>query len=201
MSGIGNFMQFASANAPHAHFVELFHQVERLVQHLMVHVTVAAQRALALTVGTVLGRKHGVDLHNHFWCCHAVLLCAVGIPPTIYVSIQFRSGNRGSARHSQRGGQPRTIPLWPRVSDSCRVPEQYEVCQGSGPPYCTQAGVTAATGMVVVQLLSARSALDRLIRVAAAAAPNPLSIFTTVTPAAQELSMAKRAATPPKLAP
>src|SRR5712692_556496 len=41
----------------------------------------------------------------------------------------------------------------------------------------------------------------RLIRLAAKPVPNPLSIFTTVTPAAQELSMPKRAAMPWKLAP
>ena len=39
------------------------------------------------------------------------------------------------------------------------------------------------------------------IRLAAAAAPNPLSMFTTVTPAAQELSIARSAASPPKEAP
>ncbi len=39
------------------------------------------------------------------------------------------------------------------------------------------------------------------IRLAAYAAPNPLSIFTTVTPAAQELSMPSRAAIPPNEAP
>ena len=36
---------------------------------------------------------------------------------------------------------------------------------------------------------------------AAYPAPNPLSMFTTVTPAAQELSIARRAARPPKEAP
>src|SRR3989441_11346330 len=40
-----------------------------------------------------------------------------------------------------------------------------------------------------------------LMRLAAAAAPNPLSMFTTVTPEAQELSMASSAASPPKEAP
>ena len=41
----------------------------------------------------------------------------------------------------------------------------------------------------------------RLMRVAANAAPKPLSILTTVTPPAQELSMPSSAATPPKAAP
>ena len=40
-----------------------------------------------------------------------------------------------------------------------------------------------------------------LMRVAAAAAPKPLSMFTTTTPAAQEFSIASSAARPPKLAP
>src|SRR6267378_288215 len=40
-----------------------------------------------------------------------------------------------------------------------------------------------------------------LMRLAAAAAPNPLSILTTVTPEAQELSMPSRAASPPNDAP
>ena len=40
----------------------------------------------------------------------------------------------------------------------------------------------------------------RLITLAATPAPNPLSMFTTVTPAAQELSMPSSAASPPKLA-
>src|SRR5438034_2810599 len=39
------------------------------------------------------------------------------------------------------------------------------------------------------------------MRLAAAAAPNPLSMFTTVTPDAHELSMASSAARPPKDAP
>src|SRR5207249_179808 len=39
------------------------------------------------------------------------------------------------------------------------------------------------------------------MRLAAAAAPNPLSMFTTVTPAAHELSMPSRAAIPPNEAP
>jgi hypothetical protein len=43
--------------------------------------------------------------------------------------------------------------------------------------------------------------VTRLIKLAATPAPKPLSIFTTVTPAAQELSIASRAASPPKLAP
>src|SRR5919106_4796991 len=41
----------------------------------------------------------------------------------------------------------------------------------------------------------------RFISVAAAAAPKPLSMLTTVRPAAQELSIAKSAARPWKLAP
>src|SRR6266852_9319198 len=40
-----------------------------------------------------------------------------------------------------------------------------------------------------------------LIWLACAAAPYPLSMFTTDTPGAQELSMARSAATPPKEAP
>ncbi len=40
-----------------------------------------------------------------------------------------------------------------------------------------------------------------VIRDAATAAPNPLSMLTTVTPDAQLLSAASNAATPPKLAP
>src|SRR5688572_9147329 len=40
-----------------------------------------------------------------------------------------------------------------------------------------------------------------LIRLAIAAAPNPLSILTTDTPAAQLLSIPRSAASPPKLAP
>ena len=40
-----------------------------------------------------------------------------------------------------------------------------------------------------------------VIRDAATAAPNPLSMLTTVTPEAQLLSAASNAATPPKLAP
>jgi len=47
----------------------------------------------------------------------------------------------------------------------------------------------------------AHSAYAWVIRDAATAAPNPLSTFTTVTPAAQLFSIASRAATPPKLAP
>src|SRR5262249_14174637 len=39
------------------------------------------------------------------------------------------------------------------------------------------------------------------IRIAAAAAPKPLSTFTTTRPAAQEFSMASSAASPPKLVP
>src|SRR2546427_12932796 len=39
------------------------------------------------------------------------------------------------------------------------------------------------------------------MRLAAAAAPNPLSMLTTVTPDAQELSMPSRAASPPNEAP
>ena len=41
----------------------------------------------------------------------------------------------------------------------------------------------------------------RLMRCAASAAPNPLSMFTTVTPAAQAFSIVSKGATPPKLAP
>ncbi len=41
----------------------------------------------------------------------------------------------------------------------------------------------------------------RQIRLAAAAAPKPLSMFTTVTPAAHELSMPRSAASPPNAAP
>ncbi len=41
----------------------------------------------------------------------------------------------------------------------------------------------------------------RRMRAAAAAAPKPLSILTTVTPAAQELSMPRRGARPLKAAP
>src|SRR6056297_552102 len=41
----------------------------------------------------------------------------------------------------------------------------------------------------------------RLMRLAAKAAPKPLSMLTTVTPEAQELSIPSRAATPPKAAP
>ena len=44
-------------------------------------------------------------------------------------------------------------------------------------------------------------AASLLIMSAWQAAPNPLSIFTTLTPVAQELSMARSAVTPPKLAP
>ncbi len=40
-----------------------------------------------------------------------------------------------------------------------------------------------------------------LITAAAYPAPNPLSMLTTVTPDAQEFSMPRRAAIPPKLAP
>jgi len=39
------------------------------------------------------------------------------------------------------------------------------------------------------------------MRLAAAAPPNPLSMLTTVTPAAHELSMPSNAATPPNDAP
>jgi len=39
------------------------------------------------------------------------------------------------------------------------------------------------------------------MRLAAAAAPNPLSMLTTVTPEAQEFSMASSAASPPNEAP
>jgi hypothetical protein len=42
---------------------------------------------------------------------------------------------------------------------------------------------------------------SRLIADATRAAPNPLSIFTTVTFEAHEFSMPSSAATPPKLAP
>lgn len=41
----------------------------------------------------------------------------------------------------------------------------------------------------------------RFIRLAANPAPKPLSILTTVTPAAQELSIPNKAASPLKLAP
>ena len=41
----------------------------------------------------------------------------------------------------------------------------------------------------------------RLMQDATQAAPKPLSMFTTVTLEAHELSMPRRAATPPKLAP
>ena len=44
-------------------------------------------------------------------------------------------------------------------------------------------------------------ATSRLIRVAAQAAPKPLSILTTVTPAAQLFSIVSSAATPPNDAP
>ena len=40
-----------------------------------------------------------------------------------------------------------------------------------------------------------------MIRLARTPAPKPLSMFTTLTPLAQELSMDKSAATPPKDAP
>ena len=46
-----------------------------------------------------------------------------------------------------------------------------------------------------------RIVMPRQIRLAAAAAPKPLSMFTTVTPAAQELSMPSSAASPPNDAP
>jgi len=39
------------------------------------------------------------------------------------------------------------------------------------------------------------------MRLAAAAAPNPLSMLTTVTPEAQEFNMARSAASPPNDAP
>src|SRR5204862_5007137 len=42
---------------------------------------------------------------------------------------------------------------------------------------------------------------ERLMRLAAAAAPNPLSMFTTVIPDAQEFSIPSSAAIPPKDAP
>jgi hypothetical protein len=42
---------------------------------------------------------------------------------------------------------------------------------------------------------------SRFMRLAANPAPKPLSILTTVTPAAQELSIPRSAARPPKLAP
>ena len=45
------------------------------------------------------------------------------------------------------------------------------------------------------------SIYTRFIRLAANPAPKPLSMLTTVTPAAQELSMPKSAAMPWKLAP
>jgi len=45
------------------------------------------------------------------------------------------------------------------------------------------------------------STVTPLIRLAAYAAPKPLSMFTTVTPDAQLLSIASSAAMPPKLAP
>ncbi len=46
-----------------------------------------------------------------------------------------------------------------------------------------------------------RTVMPRQIRLAAAAAPNPLSMLTTVTPAAHELSMPSSAASPPNEAP
>src|SRR5690606_41721581 len=49
--------------------------------------------------------------------------------------------------------------------------------------------------------LRQRRATSWLIRVAAQAAPNPLSMFTTVSPAAQLFSIPRSAASPPKEAP
>jgi hypothetical protein len=43
--------------------------------------------------------------------------------------------------------------------------------------------------------------IRRSIRQATTAAPNPLSMFTTLTPSAHELSIASAAATPPAPAP
>ena len=60
----------------------------------------------------------------------------------------------------------------------------------------------APTGTKLAVLPTSTKRYDRwLIRDAAAAAPNPLSMFTTVTPDAQELSIASSADTPPNAAP
>ena len=52
-----------------------------------------------------------------------------------------------------------------------------------------------------VKVENAHDGFFRLMRVAAKAAPKPLSMLTTVTPPAQELSMPRSAATPSKAAP
>ena len=52
-----------------------------------------------------------------------------------------------------------------------------------------------------VELRSSYEIRACVMRDAATAAPNPLSMLTTVTPEAQLLSAASNAATPPKLAP
>jgi hypothetical protein len=51
------------------------------------------------------------------------------------------------------------------------------------------------------RLIERRRAYTRLMQEATQAAPNPLSIFTTLTFDAQLFSMPSNAATPPKLAP
>src|ERR1044072_4685715 len=50
----------------------------------------------------------------------------------------------------------------------------------------------------IVPLYQSADGHPAQIRLAAAAAPNPLSMLTTVPPAAQEFSIPRRAARPPK---
>ena len=55
--------------------------------------------------------------------------------------------------------------------------------------------------VVIVAVIVCHYAPARFISVAAYAAPNPLSMFTTVTPDAQLFNIESSAAIPPKLAP
>lgn len=60
----------------------------------------------------------------------------------------------------------------------------------------------SGTARILLQLVRMMPGAQRLLIMAAnAPAPNPLSILTTATPVAQELSMESSAASPWKLAP
>lgn len=82
-----------------------------------------------------------------------------------------------------RGYSPPAADLRPRLA---------------GPTLCNATDMGQSAAVPVVH--RPRSAM-RLMVEAATAAPKPLSMLTTVTPVAQELSMPRRAASPPKLAP
>ena len=71
----------------------------------------------------------------------------------------------------------------------------------SAPSSMSPLAPAEASIQTLMRRLAARRAVRRAIRAAATPAPYPLSMLTTVTPGAQELSMPSRAASPPKEAP